>query len=101
MWQMPARAYASAGLPRSETPSSVTRPPIGCRTPEATLSSVVFPAPLGPSRATTRPAGTRRETPRSTIESPYPATMSSNANTVLRDLLLAEIGLAHDVARHD
>ncbi len=45
--------------------------------PLATLSRVVLPALLGPSRACTLPAGTRRSTPSSTRIWPYPALTSA------------------------
>ena len=45
--------------------------------PVAVRSSVVLPAPFGPSRATTSPRPTERLTPRSTIVSPYPASTCS------------------------
>lgn len=35
------------------------------------LTAVVLPAPLGPSRANTDPAGMRRSMPSSTVLSPY------------------------------
>src|SRR5436305_1876003 len=41
-------------------------PAVGRSSPAATLSSVVFPAPLGPSSATTDRSGTTRSTSRST-----------------------------------
>ncbi len=46
-------------------------PPGGrARSPDATRSSVLLPAPLGPSTATLARAGTVRLTPRSTVFSP-------------------------------
>ncbi len=50
--------------------------------------------PLRPSRLTTSPAFTAKETPKSTWDAPYPAwrPATSSMAAVLRCLLLAEIG---------
>lgn len=43
---------------------TVAEPLEGKITPERSLSVVVFPAPLGPRKATNSPGSTRREIPR-------------------------------------
>src|SRR5579884_899975 len=48
---------------------------------EMARSSVVFPAPLAPRRATVSPSATRRVIPWSTSRSPYPACRSSISST--------------------
>src|SRR5580698_340171 len=57
------------------SPSKSTWPADGARSPEATRSRVVLPAPLGPRRATTDPLGTTRLTFSRTFPVPYPARM--------------------------
>ena len=47
-------------------PPRVTRPALGSRNRSSTMARVVFPAPLGPTTATRRPAGTVRSIPLST-----------------------------------
>ena len=42
-------------------PSTVTSPALGLLSPARIFSRVVFPAPLGPISAVTRPAGTVTE----------------------------------------
>ena len=54
------------------SPLSVIVPALGRKSPDMALSRVVFPAPLGPSTATTEPVPTVRLTSRNTTVSPYP-----------------------------
>ena len=49
--------YATRPGPRS------TRPPLGCSSPAMVRSNVVFPPPLGPTRAITSPSCPAREIP--------------------------------------
>src|ERR671911_2003507 len=74
-------------------------PDRGARRPLATLRTVDLPAPLGPTRQTTVPAGTFTVRPRRTSAArPYPACMSfsssrnSDAKVCLKD---SAIGLDH------
>ena len=48
--------------PVTSVPFIVTRPAFGRRRPDRTPNSVVFPAPLGPTRPTVEPSGTARLT---------------------------------------
>ena len=68
--QIPARANFSGGLfPTGSSPKS-TWPAVGRIRPLMTLSKVDLPAPLGPRRANTLPAGMARSTPWSTSMRP-------------------------------
>ncbi len=68
---MPIRTSSSGvTVLASGTPATRTVPAVGAICPEASLSVVVLPAPLGPSRATTDPRGTVKDTPRSTSMRP-------------------------------
>ena len=69
-WQTPAWDRRCGGQPVASTPSMRIRPAEGRSSPDATRSSVVFPAPFGPSRATTALSGTTRLTSRSTVCDP-------------------------------
>ena len=55
-WHNPARATDSAGARVISSSRSQIRPDIGRMSPETVRSRVDFPAPFGPSRATTDPA---------------------------------------------
>ena len=57
-------------LEEAGRPSQQTSPRSGRITPNVILISVDFPAPFGPSRPTTRPAGTSKSTSSSTRRSP-------------------------------
>ena len=81
-WHTPRRANSCGRRPVSSTSSTTTRPDRGRTIPVAVRSTVVLPAPFGPSSATTSPRATERLTSRSTIESPYPA---SSARAAGRD----------------
>src|SRR6478672_6596402 len=59
--------------------------------------SVVFPMPLRPSSATTRPLSTRIDTPRNTCASPYAARRLAISSIVR----LAEVNLLHALVRAD
>src|ERR1044071_8105411 len=64
-------------------PSSSMRPDVGLCSPMRQRRSVVLPAPLRPTRVTTSPSSTSRETPCSTWASPYPAVSSWILSNVL------------------
>jgi hypothetical protein len=69
-WQMPRRLYRCGASPVTSSPSKAMRPERGRTKPVAVRSSVVLPAPLGPSNAMTSPSPTVKSTPRSTVVSP-------------------------------
>ena len=74
-WTMPPSTIAAAGSPFSRRPSnsrvpSVMAPPHMRSVEETARSSVVLPAPLLPSTATTSPSATDRDTPRSACTTP-------------------------------
>ena len=67
--------------PVTSTPSTTIVPDRGASRPLATLSTVDLPAPLGPTRQTTVPAGTFTVRPRRTSAArPYPASMSLSSS---------------------
>ena len=70
MWQMPCptRRYGPSRV--MSVPSSSTEPCRGRSRPDAIRNVVVFPAPFGPSNATTDESGTASDTSRSTVVSP-------------------------------
>src|SRR5262245_29567438 len=61
-------------------PSKRTRPWLGRSSPLTVLSTVDFPAPLGPIRQVTVPALTMRSTPLRMSPAPYPATTPSSSS---------------------
>ena len=64
---MPISARSEARrISRVSTPSSRTRPAVGSQKRGTRSTSVLFPAPLGPTSATICPFGAVRETSRST-----------------------------------
>ena len=69
-WQIPSSARLLAVARVMSTPSNTIRPSSGRSRPEAIRIVVLFPAPFGPSNATTPPAGTDTETSRSTVVLP-------------------------------
>ena len=54
---------AAGFVPPISSPSNVIVPSVGVRRPEMVLSTVDFPAPLAPSRATFSPTFTSMSTP--------------------------------------
>src|ERR1700730_12190460 len=80
------------------------RPPAGERTPEMLRSSVVLPAPFGPTMQAISPPSTQRSMPHNTRTSPYPALRASIARSDSAicfgscdpaSKLFAEIGFDH------
>ncbi len=67
---MPWATISYAGRPASSAPSSAMRPARGAMSPEIARSSVVLPAPLGPTTATASPWATRRLTSQSAVNAP-------------------------------
>src|SRR5215472_6973408 len=67
-----AIASSATAVPARRPPSTVTAPADGIDRPTDTLSSVVLPAPFGPTSAATRPAGISRVHSRSAqVRRPY------------------------------
>src|SRR5580700_8727835 len=62
---------SAAGDPAGLPPSTVTDPADAADRPTARFSSVLLPAPFGPTRAATRPAGTASVHSRSAHVRPY------------------------------
>src|SRR6202167_1298031 len=62
---------SAARDPAARPPSTVTAPADGAARPTARFSSVLFPAPLGPTRAATCPAGISSVHSRSAQVLPY------------------------------
>src|SRR5580704_3999018 len=62
---------SAAGDPAGLPPSTVTDPADGADRPTARFSSVLLPAPFGPTRAATCPAGTASVHSRSAHVRPY------------------------------
>ena len=56
-WATNAMPSSAAGDPAGLPPSTVTTPALGAARPTARFSSVVLPAPFGPTSAATCPAG--------------------------------------------
>ena len=82
-----ARRPGAAARRASGRPSKSISPALGRTRPAIVRASVVLPAPLGPSTATTSPSPTVRSIPNSTCVGPYPASTSrtdSNARAAVR-----------------
>ena len=67
----------AAGPSRTSTPSTRAVPPSGRSSVVSMRTTVVLPAPLGPSRPSTVPSGTSNETPFTASTSPKHFTRSS------------------------
>jgi hypothetical protein len=65
-----ARRTSAWRYSRRSRPASRDRPASGSRKRSSRLTTVVFPAPLGPTRATRDPGSRRRLTPSSAARSP-------------------------------
>jgi len=66
----PIRASRPGPSPPTSRPLKYTRPAVGRASPVRTLTSVVFPAPLGPMTETNWPASTPKLTPSRARKSP-------------------------------
>src|ERR1043166_7827900 len=69
-WERSPISRRRAGSPASGAPSIVTRPALGRASPASSRSSVLFPAPLGPTTRWHSPGLTESETPRSARADP-------------------------------
>ena len=67
---MRVRSHRCVLLLAGSTPSVSTSPPLRSRNPSRISMVVVFPAPLGPSKAKTSPLSTSKETSRTACLSP-------------------------------
>ncbi len=67
----PIAARTRSGAAATSCPATSARPPSAGTSVERMLTVVVLPAPFGPSRAKTEPAGMRRSMPSRTVLSPY------------------------------
>src|SRR5207237_10548109 len=72
-YPIPSRASRSRRKPVMSRPSRATLPPSTRAIPSIAFSSVLLPAPLGPTTATTWPRDTSRSTSLTTGTSLYPA----------------------------
>src|SRR5947207_1484470 len=66
----PMRCRAVSASRLTSWPSTSARPPSGPMTVATTRTAVVLPAPFGPSRPNTDPAGTSKSMPPSAVTSP-------------------------------
>src|SRR6476620_1972838 len=92
----PCRATRSGAHPPIRVPPTVTLPLFGLISPDIVLSSVVLPAPLGPSSSTSCPASSSSDTSRSTVIRSYPALSPSTCNMFDSD---EEVGDGRAVAQ--
>src|SRR5215203_3378542 len=96
---MPWPTTACAGTPCSDAPRNCSTPFDGCER-EMAFSSVLLPAPFGPSTATNSPSPTASDTSSSASALPYETDRlrisSSMAGCVGADLVVAaDVGLDH------
>src|SRR6266702_690667 len=78
------------------SPRSRISPRVGWSRPAMARRIVVFPAPFEPTRLTTSPPATRKETSWTTVRSLYPTEMPSTSSTVA----LSQVGLDDARVRH-
>src|SRR5437773_9717551 len=98
---MPSRARTCDGRPAMFSPRYSIRPTAGTP-PAMALSSVVLPAPFGPTMVTNSPSPTSRETSASAWSPPYETLRFETLNTAepaLAQVGLDDGGIAHDVGR--
>lgn len=81
MWSARSRDKASSDIVATSLPAIVTVPDVGRSSVPMMLSIVDLPDPEGPTTATSSPAATSSETPRSAPTSPYVFTTSSSDRT--------------------
>ena len=67
---MPRRASLTGPMPAMSSPLKRTTPLVGRSSPVSTLTSVVLPAPFGPTIDTVSPSATVSDTPSSATKSP-------------------------------
>src|SRR3954471_22186986 len=78
---MPRRASSTGPMPAISRPRKRTSPVVGRSSPVTTLTSVVLPAPLGPTIETNSPSLTWKETLLSALNTPkvFETLMVSNS----------------------
>src|SRR5882724_7602964 len=78
---MPSRASSTGPMPAMSRPRKRTSPAVGRSRPVATLTSVVLPAPFGPTIETNSPSLTWNETLLSALNTPkiFETLMVSNS----------------------
>ena len=69
--ERPILLRTPAGLRSTSTPTTSAEPSSGCSRVERIRTTVVLPAPFGPSRPSTVPVGTEMSTPSSAVTLPY------------------------------
>ena len=67
---MPRRASITGPMPAMSSPLKRTTPAVGLSSPVSTFTSVVLPAPLGPTIETSSPSAIESETSSSATKSP-------------------------------
>ncbi len=96
VWKLrisPRRLTACAGRPASSRPSNLIVPESGVSNPLTRLTSVLFPAPLGPIRPVRDPSATVIEAP-STARSPpkYLLTLDTSSKGALASIMRGAVG---------
>ena len=107
-WKMkPTVSRRKAVLPSSSRastsrPATITSPRLGGSIPPITLSSVVFPEPLGPSRTTNSCGQISRSTSRRawTATSPLPYVLATPRRRTSGAVRLRSAGSGHGCGRH-
>ncbi len=84
----PMTVRTALGSVATSCPATRTVPPSALINVVSTFTVVVLPAPFGPSREKTVPAGTSRSMPSRTILSPY---AFRSSETAIAELLMAAI----------
>src|SRR6185437_7289250 len=99
---MPSRAMRSGAHPAMSRPAKRTLPPLGARSPESRLISVVLPAPLGPISPWTPPPCRSSETSLTALRPPKrfdrSAILSAGSATARRRQPLQRAKLAAQAA---
>src|SRR3974390_1840094 len=91
-WAIPKPSTRGGRAPVISLPSKIMDPERGGTSPEMARRAVLLPAPFAPIKATSCPAFTSSEMPRSAVTPPYPQTRS-RISSMHRSL--SEIGLDH------
>src|SRR3972149_2976006 len=93
------RQTSWAGSRERSRPPKRKVPPRAGRSPATALMNVVFPAPLGPTIATSSPSPPGRETSQRAGASPYPTWSRSTPSIRPPEVRLDHLRVTHDVAR--
>ena len=88
----PIRERSAVASATASSPATSTRPASGVISVVSMRTTVVFPAPLGPSRPSTVPAGTSKSTPSTARTSPKrftrPSTRMAGGLSVVMALII-------------